>query len=282
MRIRRLVVAAATAALVAVPAVPAAAHPAGPAAARPGTGSASPTSSALTRPATGSASPAGSGIARPATDSVRSPGSGTARPAGETRPASGCHAGTPANAEPTRRYFRDKAYLGPQPLPHHRPVGALLHGYRRLGGMTEATFEARYRDGDRWVYPPDDGFVVRDGRPVEHRETLLPGEHLDRFGYPGGGYLAPTGTPFAQRALPPQNLDTPDGTPGSNYHEYCVVRPFDVDAGPIAAWFGQPGHGRQFKLDPAYVPAAGTALTVTWLLTNHYLTEENPAATRGA
>jgi hypothetical protein len=263
VRIRRLVVAATTAALVAVPAVPAAAHPAGAAAARAGTGSANP------------ASPA---IARPATDSVRSQGSGTARPGGETRPAGGCHTGTPADAAPTRRYFRDKAYLGPQPLPHHRPVGALLHGYWRLGGMTEATFQARYRDGDQWVYPPDDGFVVRDGRPVEHRETLLPGEHIDRFGYPGGAYLAPTGTPFAQRAMRPQNLDTPNGTPGSNYHEYCVVRPFDVAAGPIAAWFGQPGHGRQFKLDPAYVPAAGGTLSVTWLLGNHYLTEENPAA----
>ncbi|HEY3504030.1 MAG TPA: TNT domain-containing protein [Actinocatenispora sp.] len=193
----------------------------------------------------------------------------------------GCRPGTPASAPPTQRYLDDHEYLGPEPLPHRRPVGPLLHGYRRLGGLAETTFTARYRDGDRWVYPPADGFLVRDGRPVKHREEMVPGERIDRFGYAGGAYLAPTGTPFAQRALPPQNLNTPADTPQSNYHEYCVAKTFDVDAGPIAPWFGQPGRGRQFKLDPGYLPAAGTALSVTWLLAHGYLVEEDPTAWTG-
>jgi hypothetical protein len=33
-----------------------------------------------------------------------------------------------------------------------------------------------------------------------------------------------------------------------NYHVYRVTRAFDVIAGPIAAYFGQPGQGVQYHL----------------------------------
>lgn len=190
----------------------------------------------------------------------------------------GCVAGTPATAPATTRFFHDQEILGPDPLPTDAPVGPLLYGYRRLGGMSEDAFEARYRQGDAWRYPPADGFLTENGRPVKAAVTLRLGDSLDRFGYPGGAYLSPTGTPFAARALPPQNLDTPRNAPLSNYHEYCVTRPFRVDGGPIAPWFGQPGLGLQYKLNGAYLPDAGTALSVTWLLGHGYLVEEDPAA----
>jgi Tuberculosis necrotizing toxin len=44
-----------------------------------------------------------------------------------------------------------------------------------------------------------------------------------------------------------------------------------VRSGPIAPWFGQPGHGWQYQLDPALVPNAPAALNVAWLVTNGYL-----------
>ena len=46
---------------------------------------------------------------------------------------------------------------------------------------------------------------------------------------------------------------------------------------PIAPWFAQPRLGVEFTLNGAYLPAAGTALSVTWPLAHGYLVEENPA-----
>lgn len=34
-----------------------------------------------------------------------------------------------------------------------------------------------------------------------------------------------------------------------NYHVYIVRKSFTVNAGPIAAWYGQPGQGVQYKLN---------------------------------
>ena len=57
-----------------------------------------------------------------------------------------------------------------------------------------------------------------------------------------------------------------------------MIKAFPVDAGPIAPWFEQLGLGIQYKLDASLLPQAGTGLSVTWLLTNGYLVEEDPAA----
>ncbi|KAM7216917.1 Protein of unknown function (DUF4237) domain containing protein [Rhypophila decipiens] len=53
-----------------------------------------------------------------------------------------------------------------------------------------------------------------------------------------------------ERALPPNNLDTPQDKPQVpyNYHLYSVAIAFDVEAGPIALWFEQPGQGVQYHL----------------------------------
>ncbi len=191
--------------------------------------------------------------------------------------AASCRPGTPANAMPTGQFFEGRAFLGPAVLPTDSPVTPLLRHYLRLGYLRADTFIRRYRDGDQWRYPPADGFLTWRGRPIKHAVALRPGSLVDRFGYPGGAYLSPAGTPFAARALPPQNLDTPVAAPLSNYHEYCVLRRFRVDSGPIAPWFAQPGLGIQFKLNGDYLPTAGTALNLTWLLGHGFLVEENPA-----
>jgi hypothetical protein len=188
-----------------------------------------------------------------------------------------CHAGTPALAPPTTTFYDPaEPAFGPAALPVAAPVGPLLLAYSRFGALTETQFAAKYRSGTSWIYPPDDGFLVLAGHRVEYTHTLFAGDQIDRFGYPGGAYLSPAGTLFTQRALPPQNLNTPTGTTQANYHDYCVTKPFPVDAGPIAPWFEQLGLGIQYKLDGALLPAAGSSLSVSWLLSNSYLVEENP------
>ncbi|MGW1056538.1 TNT domain-containing protein [Micromonospora rubida] len=192
-----------------------------------------------------------------------------------------CRPGAPPNAPPTTVHFDGNPLLGPAALPGVPPVGPLLTGYQRIGGLTATEFLAQYGNATRtgYVYPPASGFVLGpDGRPIKNQQTLLPGYRLDRFGFPGGAFLAPLGTPFSARSLPPSNLNTPADAPLSNYHVYCVIRPFPVDSGPIAPWFAQSGLGTQFQLNPAYLPQAGASLNITWLLQNGYLVEEDLTA----
>lgn len=74
------------------------------------------------------------------------------------------------------------------------------------------------------------------------RVDLAPGTLLDRYGAEGGRFLAPAGTPFEARAMPPSSRDRP-------LTKYKVLRPLPVDAGPAASWFDQPGGGTQFLTD---------------------------------
>lgn len=192
-------------------------------------------------------------------------------PATADAATSPCRPGTPSTVPATTRYYdQAKTYLGPDPFPTAAPVGPLLLGYHRFGTLTEAQFEARYRSATGWIYPPHDGFLTVAGHVVEYDQKLAPGTEVDRFGYPGGAYLAPEHTLFIQRALPPQSLNSPGEAPLANYHLYCVLKPFDVEAGPIAPWFGQVGLGLQYKLVP------GENGSVSSLLANGYLVEERP------
>jgi hypothetical protein len=174
-------------------------------------------------------------------------------------------------------YFGGDARLGPRELPDTGVVGAQLIGYDRTGGLTAQGLLTRYYDpaanGGQggWIYPPADGYLTRaDGTRVEWQQILAPGQDIDRYGSEYGAYLAPEGLPYAKRALPPQSLD---GMPaaGCNYHDYRVLKPFSVDAGVIAPWFGQPGYGLQFQLAPGLVPGAPGTPNVAWLVANGYL-----------
>ncbi|WP_431975516.1 TNT domain-containing protein [Micromonospora haikouensis] len=211
------------------------------------------------------------------------PGSGDVAPTGPAQPQPPvgdglCRPGVPPNAPPTTQFYDNNPLLGPATLPTAPPVGPLLAGYQRFGGLTESQFLQQYGSATQtaYVYPPANGFVLGpNGVPIKAKQTLLPGYRLDRFGFPGGAFLAPLGTPFSARSLPPSNLNTPADAPLANYHVYCVVKPFPVDSGPIAPWFAQPGMGTQFQLNPAYLPQAGGNLSVTWLLAHGFLVEEN-------
>ncbi|MFG2291989.1 TNT domain-containing protein [Streptomyces sp. NPDC048603] len=174
--------------------------------------------------------------------------------------------------------FKDDKRLGPQYLPrkNRQPVGPLLRGYHRTGALSSAAFLKKYWEGPAgtgtWKYPPNDGFAEVNGTVDKAPDLLAPGERLDRFGSEYGSFLAPAGAAYAERALPPQNLNTREAAFPCDYHLYEVVKPFTVWEGSIAAWFEQPGGGRQIKLDPAFLdPGAGQRLNVKWLLDNGYL-----------
>ena len=85
-------------------------------------------------------------------------------------------------------------------------------------------------------WPPNRGFEGDVGRI-----TLNPGDVVSRYGPPQGRYVAPAGTPFAERSLPVSYGSQP-------LHTYQVLKPFQVDAGKTAPWFNQSGGGQQYHL----------------------------------
>ncbi|MEU2942640.1 TNT domain-containing protein [Nocardiopsis alba] len=173
-------------------------------------------------------------------------------------PEAGCPALDPPPTEEDRdRYLCGDRRLGPRELPADGPVGELVEGYDRLGGLTPVEFLDRWATEDGWDYPEHDGFVVEDGKPVQELRKLPEGWMLDRFGSPWGTFLAPAGASYAERALPPDSLNTwPDG-PEHNYNCYEVVRPVIALVGPIAPHFEQPGGGEQLLVPAEQVPEAG-------------------------
>ncbi|MFE7521418.1 TNT domain-containing protein [Streptomyces halstedii] len=181
--------------------------------------------------------------------------------------------------EPCTGEFLDDARLGPTwlPRPGQAPVGPLLKGYKRTGTLSPAAFLKKYWEGPAdtgsWKYPPNDGFAEVNGEIDKEPTQLRPGQRLDRFGSEYGGFLAPAGDSYGERALPPQNLNTREAATPCDYRVYKVAKPFWVWQGGIAPWFEQPGGGRQIKLDPVFLdPGAGERLNVKWLLDHAYLT----------
>jgi hypothetical protein len=132
-------------------------------------------------------------------------------------------------------------------LPADEPlVGALADGHDPLGGEHERDWDHRFlvRAGDddrtaEYAWPPAE-LYPEGGSDVGEPVVLAEGTRLDRFGSPEGRVLAPEGTPFARRSLPPQHLT-------AGYHRYLVLRPLPVWQAVSAAWFGQPGGGVRYR-----------------------------------
>ncbi|KLU82168.1 hypothetical protein MAPG_01244 [Magnaporthiopsis poae ATCC 64411] len=143
--------------------------------------------------------------------------------------------------------------LGPLELPTPIPVDSILATYDRLGGMCPGKFLETFYDDKtgRWRYPDQRGYSVDDGgRPIKGSMTIPPGTLVDRFGAETGRFVTPAGTPYTQRALPPDNLLTLAGNQKFpyQYRVYRVVKPIVAEIGPIAPAFGQPGQGVQCQL----------------------------------
>ncbi|MET7795145.1 TNT domain-containing protein [Streptomyces decoyicus] len=179
--------------------------------------------------------------------------------------------------------YHGEARLGPKWLPKkwQAPVGPLLSGWKRTGALSPSAFLKKYwqgpTDSGSWKYPPNDGFAEVNGEIDKEPTKLRAGRRLDRFGSEYGSYLAPAGDRYAERALPPQNLNTRAAATPCDYHVYKVTKPFWVWEGSIAPWFEQPGGGEQIKLDPAFLnPGEGQRLNVKWLLEHGYLSSVRP------
>lgn len=83
---------------------------------------------------------------------------------------------------------------------------------------------------------------------------LHAGQKVDRFGNEAGRYLAPAGTKYGKRSIPPSSLNTADPRHPYNYYLYRVTRDVTVCAGPIAPAFEQPGLGVQYVTSSSYCP----------------------------
>jgi len=68
----------------------------------------------------------------------------------------------------------------------------------------------------------------------------MTGDKIDRFGGKKGKYFSPTGTPMEMRALP-YDADL------SQYRQFEVVKPFEVEESVIAPAFGKIGLGIQYR-----------------------------------
>jgi hypothetical protein len=89
-----------------------------------------------------------------------------------------------------------------------------------------------------WGYPPANGFIGVDTL------TLAAGTKLDRYGYNGGAFVAPLGTPFTERALQDSVRFT------KPYCQFVVIAPIHgVYAGKAIPWFKQEGMGMQYMFN---------------------------------
>ncbi|KAF2404465.1 hypothetical protein EJ06DRAFT_526545 [Trichodelitschia bisporula] len=162
-------------------------------------------------------------------------------------------AGTTRSGDVTQFVCGDPR-LGPVALPTGIPLAAVAGSastYHRFGGLCPGDYLAKWTGFDGlYVYPGSSGFALDTaGRPMAGNLTLSAGTLLDRFGSEYGSFMSPAGAPYAQRALPPTNLNAASGAAYPfNYHVYAVARPLVVLAGPIAPWFGQPAMGVQFQM----------------------------------
>jgi len=67
-------------------------------------------------------------------------------------------------------------------------------------------------------WPADQGFLGGKSDPI----ILQPREIIDRYGYPGGTFFPPVGTPFENRTLPSSYKN------GKPYYIYEVQRPISL------------------------------------------------------
>jgi hypothetical protein len=164
--------------------------------------------------------------------------------------------------------------LGPKRVPNAGPVARLLRGWQRLAGYSPRGYLKLFYDAvaKSWRYPPQGGYQLTPlGVPVVGPATLIEGQLVDRFGGEGGTYLSPQGTPYAARGIPPESLNPFPGGEPCNYYRYRVLKPFSVNAGPIAPALGQPGFGLQYVVSNTLFPGVTERVNVTYLLTNGYV-----------
>jgi hypothetical protein len=138
--------------------------------------------------------------------------------------------------------------LGSKPteLPEPRDGEELAEGYDPLGGENERDWDRRFlvRAGSEerraeYAWPPGELFP-EGGCDAGEAVVLEAGAVIDRFGTPEGRIFSANGTPYVQRALPPEHLE-------AGYRRYKVLAPLPMWQTISAAWFGQSGGGVRYR-----------------------------------
>lgn len=122
-------------------------------------------------------------------------------------------------------------------------------------------------EGRIW-WPPGSGEV-----PGTQFQTTLPaGTKLDRFGgtSASSSFLAPSGTPIAERALSPT-------TNTALHDEFIVLKPLPVEQSNTMPWFGKQGMGQQFNTkNGGFTLPDGSEATIQNLVKFGYLKKVAP------
>jgi uncharacterized protein YukE len=146
---------------------------------------------------------------------------------------------------------------------------AVVRGWDPMGGMRWDDFASQFGTPGARNYPLSDGFPPGY---VPQPAQLPEGTIVDRFGSEFGRYLAPDGTPFADRALAPESV-------GGDYNRYMVTgEPLPPDwqivEGPVQPFYGQtPSPG---ALQYMIVGPDGAQLNVSELVRLGILDEYGP------
>jgi uncharacterized protein YukE len=111
---------------------------------------------------------------------------------------------------------------------------AVVRGWDPTGGMPWDDFASQFGTPGARNYPLNDGFPPGY---VPLPAQLPEGTIIDRFGSEYGRYLAPDGTPFADRALAPESV-------GGDYNRYMVTGEalppgWQIVEGPVEPFYGQ-------------------------------------------
>jgi RHS repeat-associated protein len=143
----------------------------------------------------------------------------------------------------TEAYARapEPGYSGPQGLPFN-PLSLTgpLAATGAIGASRTICPSAAKTVGTELAlspWPANRGFIAG----TIERKFLMPGETFDRYGFGGGKFVSPTGTPLEMRSLRP-------GTESLPNNSYRVVKPFEVKSGGVAPAFNQRGLGTQHEL----------------------------------
>ena len=146
---------------------------------------------------------------------------------------------------------------------------AVVRGWDPTGGIPWDDFASRFGTPESRNWPSNDGFPPGF---VPQPAQLPEGAIIDRFGSEYGRYLAPDGTPFADRSLAPESV-------GGDYNRYLVTgKPlppgWQLVKGPVQPWYGQtpsPGALQYMILGPD-----GVKVSVKELVDRGILDEYGP------
>jgi len=109
-----------------------------------------------------------------------------------------------------------------------RAVSALKESVRNIYSNADSAKVTSY-------YPSRNGAIAG----TEHKMYLMAGDKIDRYGKLSGKYFSPAGTPLEMRALP-YDADL------TQYRQFEVIKPFEVEASTIAPAFNKIGLGTQY------------------------------------